>query len=78
MKVFITKYALSAGIQEIDARLSDFNLNMIRDSQNYRSYHKPYWHETKEAAIIKAEDMRVKKIAALKKQIENLENLRFN
>ena len=35
------------------------------------------WHRTKEAAIAKAEEMRQKKIAGLKKQIERLEKLEF-
>lgn len=35
------------------------------------------WHRTKESAIAKAEEMRKKKIASLKKQIEKLEKMEF-
>ncbi|MFA5187135.1 MAG: hypothetical protein WC551_11685 [Patescibacteria group bacterium] len=35
------------------------------------------WHLTPEAAIAKAEAMRVKKIAALQKQIKKLESMAF-
>ena len=35
------------------------------------------WHRTKEAALVRAEKMRQKKIASLKKQIEKLERMKF-
>jgi predicted Rossmann fold nucleotide-binding protein DprA/Smf involved in DNA uptake len=35
-------------------------------------------HETREGAVAKAEQMRTKKIAALRKQIERLEKMRFD
>lgn len=35
------------------------------------------WHETKESAIAKAEEIRKKKINSLKKQIEKLEKMKF-
>ena len=35
------------------------------------------YHETKESAIQKAEEMRQKKIESLKKQIKKLEEMRF-
>lgn len=35
------------------------------------------WHKTKESAIAKAEEMRRKKIAILKKQIKALEGIKF-
>jgi hypothetical protein len=41
-------------------------------------FHRPDWHETKEAAIARAEVMRKKKLASLKKQISRLEALSFD
>jgi hypothetical protein len=40
--------------------------------------HKPDWHTTPEAAIARAEEMRTKKIASLKKQIAKLEAMTFS
>jgi hypothetical protein len=42
-----------------------------------QTIHKPDWHENKDEAIAKAEDMRKKKIVSLKKQIKKLEELKF-
>lgn len=78
MIVWISKYALSAGITKHDAEISNgyaypgapfmsyVRFNLGKDA-----------HETEEGAIRAAEAMRIKKIAALKKQIANLESMRF-
>ena len=79
MKAYITQYALSRGIYEIEAKATSFDY-MIRECGGLHigvTYHKPHWHETREAAIEQAEKMRVKKIESLKKQIEKLEKLKF-
>ena len=84
MKVWITKYALSDGIEQINSE----NMKMFGIEGGYLSfcryagsvpevYSKGNWHKTKEAAIAKAEEMRQKKIASLKKQIEKLEGMKF-
>lgn len=81
MKVYITKYALTHGIDEYDDAIvcTDINVKMISvQKKGYKyHFHKPHWHETKEEAIAQAEKMRQKKIASLKKQIVKLENLKF-
>ena len=75
MKVWITKYALTDGIKEATAKKSNDGYGYVTD-----------WHEwfseedcftDKFSAIQKAEKMRKKKIASLKKQIEKLEKMRF-
>ena len=76
MKVYITKYALTRGILEADAELNPRFPTMV--STNLGHFHGKDWHETKEAAIYRAEEMRTKKIASLKKQIEKLEALKFD
>ena len=77
MKVWISRYALSEGIFETQAELSRDFPDMISERPSYAHYHKPDWHETKEEAIKRAEQMRIKKIASLKKQIEKLEKMDF-
>ena len=81
--IYITKYALKDGITSHD--INDIRIcgdgNMIHiakiHSQAYFHGNGKEWHETKESAITKAESMRVKKIANLKKQIAKLEALKF-
>ena len=79
MKVWITKYALTSGIKEIECE--DCENGAVKEIENplptfYHGEGKE-WHRTKESAIQKAEEMRQKKIASLKKQIEKLEEMRF-
>ena len=80
MKVWITKYALTRGIIEADGKLtsSDFVSILNQDlSLPTHWFYKGEWFSDKESAIHKAEEMRQKKIASLKKQIEKLERMRF-
>ena len=79
MKVWITKYALTDGIIEVDAELC--GLDMISASWDNgtrcNNFEGQEWWNTKKYAIKHAEEMRQKKIASLKKQIEKLEGVRF-
>ena len=79
MNVWITKYAMTRGIKEIECE--DCENGAVKEIENplptfYHGEGKE-WHRTKESAIQKAEEMRQKKIASLKKQIEKLEGMRF-
>ena len=80
---YITKYALSNGkILKIEARLcSDVSNTMIAyraEGSRFDQYaHNTDWHRTLHDAIAKANEMRVKKIASLKKQIAKLEKMEF-
>lgn len=79
MKAYITKYALTQGIYEIEA-LETNNPNMIKDKRSSISiYHGKGkdWHLNREDAIHKAEEMRKKKIESLKSQIDKLEKMNF-
>ena len=85
MKVWITKYALTDGIieaQQISGSTYDgkeYAFFVGKNSQYIAHFYIPYeelfWD--KNSAIVKAEEMRQKKIASLKKQIEKLEEMRF-
>ncbi len=84
MKVWITKYALTNGLEEIDSeKMSSFSidgtyLSFCRTGGSIPEvYPKNNWHYDKKYAVAKAEEMRKKKIASLKNQIEKLEKMKF-
>lgn len=78
MRVWVTKYALTQGIYEREVR--DCGDDMIADdSTHFTTYlHKGDWHTSKKDAILKADEMRKKKIESLKKKIKQLENMKFD
>ncbi len=84
-KFYVTKYALTQGIIEVEGEVCDGFPDMIEETEKTehayfkRTFHgkNTEWHETKESAIKKAEEMRDKKIASLRKQIEKLERMKF-
>ena len=84
MRVWITKYALTSGIQEREVKqVCPTNQNMIElaplDGEcGPILFWKPHWHETREAAAAQAENMRVKKLTSLRRQIRKMEALRFD
>ncbi len=78
MKIYITKFALTKGIQEIEAESTQFP-NMVKKIGKYiQTFHKPFWHESKKEAIEHAEILRKIKIESLKKSIQKFEKLDFN
>lgn len=78
MKVYITKYALSSGIFDIDAEIGESGM-VSENSEYHRCFHGEgkEWHKTLENAKKYAEDMRLKKVASLKKQLAKYEKMRF-
>lgn len=80
--VWITKHALTQGIEEKKAKIDEADKNMIKIYKNdvisefYHGEDKD-WHKTKEAAIKRAKEMRDRKIKNLEKQIEKLKNMKF-
>ena len=77
MKVYITKYALTEGITEHVAELCSDTMIRVAGSKYPIYYHKPDWHRRLADAVARAEDMRVKKIAALQQQLAKLEAITF-
>ena len=79
-KIYIAKYALSAGIKEaeIDNRYNNDEGWIWPKGccMNFELGKQVFY--TKEEAIKQAEKMRLKKIESLKKQIKKLENLKFD
>ena len=76
MKVYITAYILTKGILEMEDKISENNPEIV--ATNFGYFYKGCWHKTKEAAVKTAEEIRLKKITSLRKQIEKLEALKFN
>lgn len=84
MKVWITKYALTTGIKcvEVDLAADVPCVNMIvyQPPEGFVQYYHgegKEWHRTEEAALIRAEQMRIAKVASLKRATCILENMRF-
>ena len=79
-KAFITKYALTQSIYELDVeQCIDISPNTVKGPGVFDTYHGEglNWHRTREGALACAEAMRVKKIASLKKSIKKMEALKF-
>jgi hypothetical protein len=75
--VYVTKYALTKGIMELHG-VEQYDDKMIVATDAYRTcYHKPYWYENRQDAIYHTNELRLKRIRDLKKQITALENLRI-
>ena len=80
---WVTKYALTSGIQKVIGTVChETSSTMLRYSDTANSckefLHGTDWHRTPEAALARAEEMRKKKIAGLKKSIAKLEAMTFS
>lgn len=83
--VWVTKYALTSGVQQFEAVASRHTADMITVPRDHgapgwtldQHFHGKDWHPTREAALARANEMKVAKIASLKRQIERLESLEF-
>ena len=78
-KVWITKYALSKGIFEEEVEIVDSYLLIATCDKGHflAHYHKGEWHQTREQAIKRAEEIRVAKLKATRKLIAKLERMTF-
>lgn len=79
MKVYVTKYALTDGIREID--VEECGDGLVRTiGHRYDTYfHKEgrEWHRDQVSANARADAMRKAKIASLEKSIAKLRALKF-
>ena len=81
MKIWSTKYALTNGIALYGAEI-DGTMAIVRGKTRgtldlYLHGEGKEWHRTLDAAIVRAEEMRVKKIVSLEKQIKKFKALKF-
>ena len=74
---WVTKYALTQGIMKVDGEVHHGTSSNMFSYGEYGYAHGDDWHRTHESAVAKAEDMRKKKIASLKKSIAKLEAMNF-
>lgn len=72
---YITKYALTEGILELRGEVS--NSGCFYADGYWSSIPRRDWHLTREDAIKRAEEMRLKKIESHKKAIAKLESMKF-
>lgn len=83
MKVYVTKYALTEGIKEMEVEECEASPRMVRSVNPDRIFGIYFhgegreWHKTVESAVAKAELMRLKKIQVLKKSLLKLEEMKF-
>lgn len=79
MKVYVTRYALTKGIYQVEAKLVREGMVEVKSVSGTMTYylHGKDWHETKESAIARAEEMRKTKIGSLKKQVARFEKMDF-
>ena len=79
VKVWITKYALTSGIKELEVEYSADFPDMVMGKAWNDYYHGEgrEWHRTYESAVARAEKMRLKKIESLKRQLVKYEKMRF-
>jgi len=80
-KVWITKYALTQGIIEGEAEIchgvSESMIELLESNKMYFHGEGREWHRDKESAIKRAEEMKLKKIASIEKQLEKLKEIKF-
>lgn len=79
--VWITKWALTKGIYQttVEDCLESSSM-MVREktgSLGANYFNELEWHRTREDAVKQAEEMRVKKLRSLDKQINRIRELRF-
>ncbi len=78
---WVTKYALTTGIEKHESSTT-FSDGMIRvrpeEGGLDQFFHGKDWHKTEKAANERAEEMRLKKILSLKKQLKRYESMSFN
>lgn len=81
MKVWISKYALTKGIFEMDAEESTVSPDMVTNVANpwREHYHGEgrQWHRTWGDAVVRAMEMRDAKVKSLRKKLAKLERLEF-
>jgi hypothetical protein len=80
MRVYITKYALTKGIYEVEGTVGEYAKGMVtvqKSENSYDYYHGEgvEWHRSYEDALKHAICLKNKRIAYLKKQIQKIERL---
>jgi hypothetical protein len=83
MKVFVTKFALTQGILEVEVEgeptIGDMVVSVPKPGEYKDHFHGEGkdWHRTLDDARQRAEFMRVNKVASLRKSLAKFERLKF-
>lgn len=73
---FVTKYALTNGIEEIE--VEDRGDGLVMTTEIFKRYiHKYDWHHNRADAIAKAEAMRARRVASVERQLAKLKAMKF-
>jgi hypothetical protein len=73
-KIFVVKYALTQGIEEMRVEVNEAS-GYARKGLLWLSQRD--WRATREEAVKAAEELRLKKIKSLEKQLKKLREMRF-
>lgn len=76
MKIYLTKYALSKGIQIVEATKLDSGYWRVEG--HYSVYEDKECHIEPSKAIRRAEEMQIAKLKSLDKQVKKISALTFN
>ena len=80
-QAWITKYALSDGIFQVE--VEECGDKMVKENAPRwpgtlaQYFHGNDWHTSRTEAVKRAEDMRKRKIASLRKKLDQLEGMKF-
>ena len=78
MKAYVTKYALTVGIERLEGEVEGGMFMVIRNGfMNHYHGEGREWHRTLDSALAQAEKLRERKLVALRKQQEKLEKMVF-
>lgn len=80
MKVWISKYALTEGLLQLEVEQSDQFPEMVSDARMHlRAFHGEgrEWHRTRADAVVRAKQMQRDKLRSLQKQIERVKAIDF-
>lgn len=75
--LYITKYALTGGIQVDECEVDGGIAKPLNDKWTYYHGEGKDWHRTWARALARAEEMRTNKLASLEKQAKRLRTLTF-
>lgn len=75
--VWVTKYALTCGIQLVEAKALGGMIVYGPTGPGRQTAHGKDWHLTPTAAVARAEEMRLAKIKSLHKKLAELKGLTF-
>ena len=73
-EVYVTKYSLTQGILKMPVTTTSFP-GMVKSSNV--TFFKGEWFEDFESAVLRAEEMREKKLQSLERQMQKIKSLDF-